>query len=46
MNEQEIIEMYGKSIWDMTAEEITQHDLDDVWVALVDEMPWWAEAED
>ena len=35
MTEQEIRYTYGKSIWDMTAEELTKYDLWDIWLDLV-----------
>lgn len=37
MTEKEIEELYGKSIWDMSAEEIIQNGLSEVWQKLVDE---------
>lgn len=35
MTEQEIIETYGKSIWDMSAQELIDFDLDRKWVQLM-----------
>ena len=35
ITEQEIRYTYGKSIWDMTAEELTKYDLWDIWLDLV-----------
>lgn len=37
MTDKEIIETYGKSIWEMTVEEIIKYDLEDVWFQLVEE---------
>lgn len=31
MGEDEIMKIFGKSIWDMTAEEIANNGLEDVW---------------
>lgn len=36
MGEDEIMKTYGKSIWDMTAEEIANNGLEDVWVKMID----------
>ncbi len=38
MSENDIKEIFGKSIWDMTAEEIIKNNLTDVWVKLVDKV--------
>lgn len=38
MTEKEIEELYGKSIWDMTATELIENNLVKVWVKLVDEI--------
>lgn len=35
MTEQEIRYAYGKSIWNMTAKELTEYDLWDTWIDLV-----------
>lgn len=37
MSENEIKEIYGKSIWDMTPEEIIENNLVEIWARLVDE---------
>lgn len=37
MTEQLIREIFGKSIWDMTTQELIRYKLDEVWVQLVDE---------
>ncbi len=37
LTEAEIEEIYGKSIWDMTAEEIVEYGLVSIWAKLVDE---------
>lgn len=37
MQESEIKEIYGKSIWDMTSEELVKNNLVEIWVKLVDE---------
>ena len=34
--EQEIIDIYGKSIWDMTAQELYENGLIEIWADLVD----------
>ena len=36
MTESEIIEIYGKSIWDMSANELRENNLVETWVRLVD----------
>jgi len=36
MTEKEIIEVFGKSIWDMTAEELVKNNLDKIWFLLVE----------
>lgn len=36
MNEQEIIDTFDKSIWDMSPQELIEYHLDDFWVSLVD----------
>ena len=38
MSENDIQEIFGKSIWDMTTEEIIKNNLTDVWVKLVDKV--------
>ncbi len=43
MTEQDVIEIYGKSIWDMTPSELAENGLISLWVKLVDEA---AEAEE
>ena len=43
MTEQDIIKTYGKSIWDMTAEEIIKNGLTEIWVELTDKINWWEE---
>lgn len=37
MTEEEIEELYKKSIWDMSTKEIIQNGLSEVWQKLVDE---------
>lgn len=37
MTEQEIIEIYGKSIWDMTPTERAENGLIETWAKLVDQ---------
>ncbi len=37
MTEAEVKEMFGKSIWDMTTEELIEYDLVHIWSKLVDE---------
>lgn len=37
MTEQEIIELYGKSIWDMTPTERYENGLIETWAKLVDQ---------
>lgn len=36
LTEKEIEELYGKSVWDMTAEELMENDLVEDWVRLVE----------
>lgn len=36
LSEQDIIDIFGKSIWDMTMQEIRDNHLEDVWAELVD----------
>lgn len=36
MTEEEIIEVFGKSIWDMTAAELVENNLDKIWFLLVE----------
>lgn len=38
MTEREIREMFGKSIWEMTPEELINNNLDIIWFHLVEEM--------
>ena len=37
MTEQNIIEIYGKSIWSMTPTELIVNKLDELWIKLIDE---------
>lgn len=37
MSEEEVIEIYGKSIWDMTIKEIQDNNLDDIWFNAINE---------
>lgn len=36
MTEKEVIDIFGKSIWDMTPIELVDNNLDALWVMLVD----------
>lgn len=36
MTEKEVIDIFGKSIWDMTPTELVDNNLDTLWVILVD----------
>lgn len=36
LSEQDIIDIFGKSIWDMTMQEIRDNHLEDIWAELVD----------
>jgi hypothetical protein len=44
--EKEILDIYGKSIWDMSNEELIEYDLTDDWAKLVDAHYDWEESED
>lgn len=46
MSEQEIIETYGKSIWDMSAQELVEYHLEETWVEIAEALAWWAESEE
>ena len=37
MNENDVIELYGKSIWDMSAVELIDNGLVELWVKLVED---------
>lgn len=37
MTEQDVIEIFGKSIWDMTAAELIRNGLDELWNRLIDQ---------
>lgn len=37
MSDNEIIEIFGKSIWDMTPEELIKNNLDIIWFHMVEE---------
>ena len=36
MTDKDVKEIFGKSIWEMTCQEIIENGLEDVWVHLVD----------
>jgi hypothetical protein len=38
MTDREVIEIFGKSIWDMTPDELIKNDLDIIWFHMVEEM--------
>ena len=42
MSEQEIMEIFGKSIWDMTPTELIENDLDIIWFHMVEEREVYA----
>lgn len=35
LSEQDIVDIFGKSIWDMTMQEIRDNHLEDIWTELV-----------
>ena len=37
MNEQDVINIFGKSIWEMSVDELYKYHLDELWVKLVDD---------
>ena len=37
MTNKDVIEIYGKSIWDMTTAELIEYKLDNLWTELIDE---------
>lgn len=38
MTEAEVKELYGKSIWEMTPQELVENNLDGLWYKLVEEV--------